>query len=308
MLERVRHSKQFRLIGLGLRGVFLTAILLYLVLRLSRIGWGNIAGALPESPLFYSLSVVLFLIVPASETLSYKAITGRKISQGLSIFARKRVFNDALFSYSGEAYLIGRLGHLPGLGIKSAAIAVKDNNLVSALVSNSMTIVLVIAVLAVGRRDILDSIWALSPAAVGTFGAICILLYLITLFFFRKISAMKRDIFLRLTGIHMGKVFLVGAVQMAQWAVGLPAELMTTWLTFLAVQFLLKRIPGLPNTDIVFLGLGISLAGFAHSQPEQVIAMLVAATAMTQLVHLGTFLATLKVRNAIDLSDKAVAK
>ena len=127
----------------AVRHVLLAAIVVYLAYRLTQIGWGSIAGALPTNPIFYLLSAAIFLVLPVSEIVNYRLLTGQYILDGLRIFSRKRVYNDALISYSGEAYLYSRLSDAPGLDQKAAFVAIKDNTLVSAIVSNSWTILLV---------------------------------------------------------------------------------------------------------------------------------------------------------------------
>lgn len=276
------------------RRVLLAAIFAYLIYKLTQIGWAEIAGHIPTSPLFYLLSVIIFLTVPASETVNYRLITDMRIPNGLKTFSRKRVYNDALISYSGEAYLIGKLAELPEFNHQSALVAVKDNNLVSALVSNSWTIVLVAALFVFGRPDVLQNLWELSPILIGGFAVICISLYVAVIVFFRHLSALSSLKLMQVTGVHSGKVLVVAALQVTQWASALPAIAAMTWLMFLAVQTLVKRMPALPNGGLVFLGVGLSLAGFAGDAAIEVSAMLLAATAMTQLVQLAAFIMTSK--------------
>jgi len=274
------------------RRVLLCVIIAYLLYKLSQIGWAELAGHIPASPVFYILSLAIFFAVPVSETLNYRLITGQHIIKGLKIFSRKRVYNDALMSYTGEAYLVGELANQPGFDHRRALIAVKDNNLISALVSNSWAIMLVAALLVFGRPDALQKIWQLSPVLVGGLALICILIYVMVIVFFRRLSALTSTKLMQVTMVHSGKVLVVAALQVAQWASALPAMAATTLLMFLAVQTLIKRIPGLPSGDLVFLGVGLSLAGFAGGQASEISAMLLAATAMTQLVQLSTFIIT----------------
>ena len=274
------------------RHVLLAAIVVYLAYRLTQIGWGSIAGALPINPLFYLLSAAIFLVLPVSEIVNYRLLTGQYIPDGLRIFGRKRVYNDALISYSGEAYLYSRLSDAPGLDQKAAFVAIKDNTLVSAIVSNSWTILLVGAVLIAGRGDVLDQIWNQAPILVGGFAVICLIVYAAVIFFFGRVSALSKAKIGQLVMVHGAKVSLVAALQVVQWATAIPDAAASTLLIFLTVQTLLKRIPGLPNGDLLFLTLGISLAGFLPGSTAAITAMLVAATATTQLIQLAVFIGT----------------
>ncbi len=277
------------------RSILLGAVIGYLFYKLMQIGWVEIAVHIPTSPLFYLLSVIIFLTVPLSEILNYRLITGVFIPKGLKTFSRKRVYNDALISYTGEVYLVSKLARLPKFNHRRALTTVKDNNLVSALVSNSWAIILVAALFVFGRPGVLQKLWDLSPVLVGGFAIFCSAGYVIVIVFFRRLSALTPAILTQVTAVHTGKVLVVAALQVAQWVSALPAIPATTWLMFLAVLTLVKRVPGLPNSDLVFLGVGLSLAGLAGGTAVQVSAMLLAAAAMTQLVQLATFILTSRI-------------
>ncbi len=271
------------------RYILLASIVAFLAYRLTQIGWNEIAGALPANPLFYILSVAVFLVLPVSEMLNYRLLTGGFIPDGLRIFSRKRVLNDAIVGFAGEAYLYSRLVKMPDFDQRRALTVIKDNNLVSALISNSWTILLVVSLVMVGRADILDRILNLAPILVASFAIICLILFALAMLFFGRISNLTRKCAMQLATVHGAKVLVAAALQVAQWASALPTAAATTWLLLLTIQLLLRRIPGLPNADLFFLGVGISLAGFVGDDAVQLTAMLLAATAATQIIQLFVF-------------------
>jgi len=276
------------------RHLLLAGIVIYLVYRLTQIGWADIAAALPTSPIFYAITVAIFLVLPICEVINYRLLTGSYIPYGLRIFSRKRVYNDAVVGYAGEAYLYGELTNLPGFDRRRALTVIKDNNLVSAIISNSWTILLVIGLIMSGQADVLREIVDQSPVLVGGFGVICVLIFAFVIIFFGRLSALSGKRVLQLSAMHGAKVLIVAALQVAQWSSGLPMVAVTTWLMFLTVQTLLKRIPGLPNSDLLFLGIALSLAGFAEADTIPLTAMLLAATASMQVIQLVTFIATMR--------------
>jgi len=182
--------------------------------------------------------------------------------------------------------------NIGGYGHRRAIIAVKDNNLISALVSNTWTLGLVGTLFFLGRSDVIHKIWSMSPVLVGVFAFLCIGFYGLSLVFFGRLSSLQPVKLIQIGMLHSGKILAVAILQILQWMSAMPLESMQTWLTFLTVQILLKRIPGLPNVDLVFLGVGLSLAGFAEGANHEVAAMLVAAAAMSQIVHLTVFILT----------------
>ena len=285
------RAKWFGWMRRGLIG----AIVAFLAYRLTEIGWSETINAFPTSPFFYLFSVLIFLAVPASEVLNYRLITGVYIPAGLMIFSRKRVFNDALFSYSGEGYLCHKLSELPGFDLRAAAVVVKDNNLISALVSNSWAILLVMAAVMFGRSEVIENVFSLAPPPASGFAIAGVIVFCLCIVFFRKLSGLRLLTVIQVAMVHSGKVLITAALLVAQWASAIPAEAPTTWLLFLAVHTLIKRIPGLPSSDLVFLGVGLSIVGFADANAEKVTAMFVAATAMTQLVQLVTYVVSSRI-------------
>lgn len=275
--------------------LFLVAVVIYLIHRLGQIGWGEILVNLPDSPFFYMFSVALFSVPVFCEWQSYRIVTERNIPNAVGVFSRKRAYNEALLSMAGEVYLTSRLAALDGFNHRKALIAIKDNNIVSALVSNSWTLALVGMVAIAGRSDILLKIWELSPLVVGAFTVICLLVYILSFAFFRRLTSLNISVLVKIGSIHLAKVAIATSLLVLQWKSALPSEALQTWIIFVTVYLLLKRIPGLPNAELIFLGVGLSLAGFAQGTTQEVAAMLVAAAAMMQLVHFTVFLLTMRI-------------
>lgn len=294
---------------LALRWATLAAILLFLIYRLTEIGWIKIIESRPTSLWFYLLSIVMFMVLPITDKINYRIMTGYHVPSGLKIFSRKQVFNEAVVSYAGETYLCPKLAALPEHNTRKALIAIKDNTLISAFVSNSWTIVLVLCVWLFGHSDILKQIWNLSPILIGGFGIFCILLYLASMILFRKLISRSMSEIWRVIVMHGARIFILAALQVTQWWSAMPATGLSIWIMFLAVQTLVKRVP--INGDLIFLGVALSLPGFDVGDGAAITAMLVAAAAMNQLVHFGAFILTSDFKRStkpFPLADKALVK
>ena len=128
---QVRMRQWRRPLGWGLAA----AMVLWLGLRLEAIGWTAVWRALPNSPVFYALVLAAYLVLPLADALIYRRLWGTRLRGSLGLFFRKRVYNSALVGYSGEVSLAlwarGRVER------SDAAIlhAIKDVNLLSAVVS-----------------------------------------------------------------------------------------------------------------------------------------------------------------------------
>ena len=74
---------QFLLVG---------GVVIYLIGRVSEIGWGEVRRSLPESIWFYLLFGVMYFVIPVSELVSYKAMRWPIGFSSLPMFVRKRVY------------------------------------------------------------------------------------------------------------------------------------------------------------------------------------------------------------------------
>ena len=135
------------------RIVLSLVILAYLVRRVSEVGWEQVGQSFPENPWFYVLSVAIYALLPLSEIVIYELILKTPLWRDLSVFLRKRVYNFAVFGYSGEAWFILWLRRRLALTHRRAISAVKDNNVLSALVSNTAAVVLSGTLLLSGRLE-----------------------------------------------------------------------------------------------------------------------------------------------------------
>lgn len=272
------------------RWVVLALILAFLIYRLSEIGWVSLYESRPESLLFYLLSFALFLVLPLVEIVNYRIMTGQPVPNGLKVFSRKQVLNEAIVSYAGETYLCPKLAALDGYNTKKAMIVIKDNTLISAFVSNSWTILLVLGVWLFGYGQVLRDIWNISPVLVGGFGAFCIFLYFASIFFVRKLIHLPLESIWKVGGMQAIRILTLAGLQIAQWMSAIPGGDIPIWVMFLAVQTLVKRVP--INGDLMFLSVALTLPGFSLADSPKITAMLVAAAAMNQIVHLIAFLLT----------------
>lgn len=276
-----------------LRPLLIIGVLVILVWRLNDIGWESVLQEVPTSPLFYLISPLIFFILPVNEVMTYRILLGRRVENGFAIFSRKRVLNDSVFTYSGEFYLLARLRQIPDLHKDKDRLfrTILDNNMISALVSNSVTILLVVSMLMIGRIDVIETVYDASPIAVSSFGAFCVVLYIVSIIFFRRSNHITGKTFWALFGLHTARALAIMGLQMLQWSLGMPGELFLTWLVFLTLQLLLSRLP-LPNLELVFFAVAISLSGLADGSEAAVIAMFGAVTATSLVIQLITFIST----------------
>ncbi|MAU41509.1 MAG: hypothetical protein CMF31_07790 [Kordiimonas sp.] len=276
----------------GLQWLFALTIMLYLAIRLTEIGWVNVWQNLPDNPLFYLLFILIYFALPTSEMLVYRLIWNRSLWRHFGVFVRKRVYNVGIMGYSGEAYLLFWAQQKLGYSYRAAFSAVKDNNILSALASNGMTVLLLIIFAATGQLDIVlkqdpDYATYLLIAALGL-----ALLIPVILRFRRHIIALSAGPALKVFILHSSRLTIVMLLQALQWSVALPSVAFDTWVIFLTAQMIMTRIPFLPSQDLLFLGLGLSMAGLIDAPLDAVAAMFLAAGALSQAMNAGMYIVT----------------
>jgi len=249
------------------------AIASYLIYQLSKTGWSEIYAALPTSPLFYSLSIGFVLAPVVAEVLSFQVITGKKTSTLRKVFLRKHIFNKAVMNFSGDAYFIQKISTHDNLGLRRAAIILKDMTLLRAFVANSWIVGLVIAAVIFGKLDVLKNIVAVSP--------------------FRKLTKLELSVAMKVASIYFARSFIIGGILISQWSFAIPGAEFADWFIFLLVFYLAKKSP--IGGELLFASIIVTLPGLA-GDTAAVAAMLIAIAAVTQLLYFIGFLATLETK------------
>ncbi len=283
--------------GVALRLLFLAAVAAYLLDRLTALGWAEVVAGVPRQASFYLLFVLIFLAVPASEWLAYGRSWFRLAPAGrywraFPVFVRKRIFNTALFDFSGDLMLAGWARSAFKLPFRTALETVKDNYILATSTSAALAASVIALYLATGRRAALfrlDDTATLSLAA----GAMLLpLVWPVALIFRRNILALSGAEARAVVGIYGARFVIVQLLLLLQWHLVLPGVALQTWFGFLVVHIVLTRVPVLPAKDLLFLGAGIGLAS-AVGLPEAAVAgMLLATSALTHLSNLVLFVLT----------------
>lgn len=270
----------------------LACIVVYLVARLSKVGWSEVADALPASPFFYLIFVIRYFALPLSEIPTYELVWRRPLWRYFSAFVRKRVYNFAVMGYSGEAFFTLWARRTLDLSDKQILVGVKDNNLVSALVSNIATALLVTALFFNGH--LVDDLNAL-PGSTVLFALAFVSaasLAVAVIFFRRKIIDLPKGVMSKLVAINGGRMALMLALHALLYWTAIPGPPLQAWFIFIALQLVLSRVPFVPNLDIVFLTAALHLASVVNVSEAEIAGMLVAEAGLAQIFNFALFLAT----------------
>ena len=232
---------------------FSAAILVAVVLELRQVDLARVRAMLPASPLFWLVFVISYLSAPAADWVIYRRLW-RIPAAGFGALLRKLVGNELLIGYVGELYLYTWARRRTAM--TSAPFgAIKDVAILSAMVANAVTLVLVVLAypllgtlhLGVDTRTLLISVSVVVSTAI---------------LFLRKtlFSLPRRDLY-AVAGVHLIRIGLTTGLAAMCWHLALPGVALQWWLLLATLRMLLSRLPLLPNKDIVFAGIAVFLIG-----------------------------------------------
>jgi hypothetical protein len=285
------------------QGVLFAAVVLFLVIQLSEVGWSAVFSSLPETPWFYVIFALRYFVQPLSEIPAYELVWKTPLWRHWTAFIRKRVYNFAVMGYSGEAFFTLWARRTLRHSDRDILVGVKDNNLVSALVSNAATAAIVAVLFVLG--DLEREMDAIPGGAVlfalAFLSAASLAVAVIT--FRRRLIQLPKGMTRKIIAINVVRIGVVFVLHAMLYASAIPGAPLAAWLMFIALQLVLSRVPFVPNQDIVFLTAALSLAP-AIGAPEAAIAgMLLAEAGLSQIFNLALF--ALTAHHAVGVRDSA---
>jgi hypothetical protein len=257
--ELLQQERGKRLLKWG-RRLFMAIVIALLAYQLTQVGWGQILTSLPSNPLFYLLFLVLYLVLPVTETFVYRAVWGTSFLESFPAFLKKRVFNKDVLGYSGEVYIYLWARQRVAQTDREILGAVKDNAIVSSVASTLFAIVVLAVLFFAGQitvvQDIADHKLAYLIGAI-VLGSV---LMALGVRFRRTLFTLRGRLILVLFGVHLVRLVVINLLQIVQWKVALPGVAWHVWFTLLSAMIVTSRIPFLPARDMIFIGAGVGLS------------------------------------------------
>jgi hypothetical protein len=214
----------------------------------------------PVSGAFWLGLAVLLAIQPIADFIIFRGLWPLPFLGGIGALLRKSASNELLFGYSGELqfYLWARRNAaIPG----SPFGAVRDVAVLSALAGNVVTLVLLIAAIALpGPLE-----FGAANAPILWSGVALVASSMIVMFFRGRLFAVSRRQFWRIALIHTARSVAVTVMVGILWALVVPSVSPGWWLLLAAARQFITRLPFLPNKDLVFAGLA---AGMLRHVPD----------------------------------------
>lgn len=227
-------------------------------------------------PGVWPLLILLYLAQPLCDLVVFRRIWNLPFA-GFEALLRKNVINEVVLGYSGEAYLYVWARRAAG-SVVAPFLAIKDANIVSALLGNLLTVAL--AVLSATQLRELDLDRRLGPALWS--GLLPVAISIGLLVFGRRVFSLRPDQLVFVGAVHAVRLAVVTGLTVWVWRTSAPQVEAGLWVVLLAVRYLVSRIPFVSNKELVFGNLMLLLLG-AHAP----VAVLLAALALVTLfLHL----------------------
>lgn len=254
-------------------GLFTLAMLGGLAHELLGSGLHGLEQSVPRNPLFYVTFIALYFIPPLADFLIFRRLWGIPAA-GLIALIKKRIANDVVLGYSGEAYFYAWARARTHL-VAAPFGAVKDVSILSAIAGNAVTLAMIAIALPVGRNliphDMVRYVYGSLAVIFGT--------SLPFLIFSRKVFSLPRADLWAVFGIHCLRL-VGGAFFLAlAWALAMPSVPLGIWVFLSAGRMLFSRLPLLPNKDLLFANFAILMIG-----QDQALSELIAFTAAAVLL------------------------
>lgn len=280
--DRNRRSGRKAIVSL----VLSLAVIVAVMHELSNFELRSILAMIPASPMFWLAFAASYFINPAVDWLIFRDLW-RIPPDGFLALLRKKVYNELLLGYLGEAYFYTWARRRAALAAAPFG-AVKDVAILSAMTGNGVTILLLAVMLPLlgSKSLVLDALdtrmlfWSLAVILAISAG---------TLAFRRRVFSLPRRDLVMITSYHLARIMGSNVLNAVLWHLVLPQVALSWWLYMATLRQLVSRLPFVPNKDLLFAGIAVLMLG--HEQDIGALMALMAGLILSAHLFLGTGLA-----------------
>ncbi|MEO5866291.1 MAG: hypothetical protein ABIS14_02645 [Sphingomonas sp.] len=257
-------------------GTLITAaMVIALGKQLLSAGLAGLTRSVPGDPRFYIAFALLYLSPVTGDYIIFRRLW-RIPAAGYVALLKKRIANEVVLGYSGEAYFYAWARQRAEI-VAAPFGAVKDVSFLSAIAGNAMTLAMMAVALPLG-------VHLIPPAeyeAIAWSAVIVVAMSLPFLIFSKRVFSLQRRVLWWIFMIHLLRL-IAGSVLIAiAWHYALPTVSVWMWLFLAAGRLLVSRLPLVPNKDLLFANFAILLIG----QNEALTQLVAVTAALTLLVH-----------------------
>ncbi|MCW3846378.1 hypothetical protein OF829_03935 [Sphingomonas sp. LB-2] len=246
-------------------------------------GLAGLQHKIPTNPLFYIAFALFYLGPPTFDYLIFRRLWGIPLD-GMVALHKKRIANEVLVGYSGEAYFYAWARQRTQM-VAAPFGAVKDVTIQSAIAGNTFTLILILLVIpfmGMLPKDVVN------PGTITASAALMIAMSLPFFLFSKRVFSLTRSELWGVFGLHMARLASGTLFVALAWHFALPEVSVGTWLFYAALRMLASRVPFIPMKEGVTPMLAILLGGSGASVTE-LLALIAALTLLSHIALIAAF-------------------
>ncbi|MEG3181853.1 hypothetical protein [Sphingomonas sp. LT1P40] len=238
-------------------------------------GLVGLSQTAPSSGLFYLFFALFYLGPPTFDYIIFRRLWKIPAS-GMVALHRKRIANEVVLGYSGEAYFYAWARQRTQM-VAAPFGAVKDVSILSAIAGNAITLGMLALALPLAVNLLTPAQFNTALVAIGVMVATSVPF----LIFSKRVFSLPRETLWWVFGIHSTRLILGSMLVAIAWHFAMPDVSIGMWLILAASRMLVSRLPFVPNKDLLFANFAIILIGQGQALSE----LLAFTAALTLLVH-----------------------
>lgn len=259
------------------------AVIAAVIHEMGGVNIPKLLSMVPASFTFWGVFAAYYLITPASEWLIFRELW-QIPPAGFVALLRKKVYNELLLGYLGEAYFYTWARRRVSLDAAPFG-AVKDVAILSAMTGNAATMALLVVMLPIlGASQLgLDS----RPLTLSL--GVMLAISLVAMVFRRRVFTLPRADLMMITKVHVARIVLSTVFLAMLWHLVLREVPLSWWLYLSTLRLLVSRLPLMPNKDLLFAGVAVMMLG--HERDIGELMTLMAGLILATHLVLGSVIA-----------------
>lgn len=292
-VERVGNTRAWKRVLKFFNLFFTSAVVFYLIYKLTLIGWESVIHSLPKTVWFYIILLMIYFSLPVFQMFIYNLAfkTTKKYKKLFWVLINKRVLDKDLLGYSGEMYLYLWSRKNIKLPSKEIMHVLKDNVIISSVASTFLAVTLLVLFFLFGKTPYLSQWINLHFFKILLVGFCLLLILSLTIKFRKSLIFLPKDKIISIFALHNVRLLVAMGLQIIQWWVVMPQVPWINWFTLLTLQIIITRIPFLPSRDLLFLGTGIEISSWMNISQSAIAGMLLASSVISKILNLVFFVA-----------------
>ncbi len=240
-------------------------------------GLAGLSRRLPTNPLFYIAFALYYFGPPTFDYVIFKRLWNIPLA-GMAALHKKRISNEVLIGYSGEAYFYAWARQRTQM-VAAPFGAVKDVTILSAIAGNAVTLAMILlaAPFGMGLLTGVQQNWVWGSIAIIVATSLPFMI------FSRRVFSLPRGTLWWIFGVHCARILTGSSLIALAWHFALPEVSVGFWLLMAAGRLLVWRLPLVPNKEVAFA----TIAGVVIGQGEALSELMALIAALTLLAHVA---------------------